>query len=429
MKKLTTTIVTLLAASAVIGILSACTTNGSIQDSTTAEMMQVSRLETPRGEDLYTLYTELPRRHKDFFHASDMAEFRDEYAHALIDIDSLIDIDFYFTLRRLAAYARDSHTSVGFTQALASQLHCIPAQVQYLDGAWRLSVVNADRRELLGAEVLTIQGRPIEEIISAATPLFSHDNETWLQRAIGQQLNLTELYVYLGLSETSTDSVLLTLAVPGIDGETTITLEPVTVGAFRELELATIYDNLPPTGMSNQPYRFMELDGGHTVFVQYNVCASYEAYPLKTFIGEVLATIDVQDPEHVIIDLRYNGGGDSSLFEPMVDALATRQKAKGFQLDVLIGEGTFSSALMNAMHFKERTEARLVGSPSGGSVNHYGEIKSFTLPHSGIPVTYSTKFFTMDADHAGDSLQPDLYVQPKVADMLAGIDTTVEAIL
>jgi len=425
MKRITTTIVTMLVASVVVGMLTGCTATGSVGDTIISDTIQM----TPRVEDLYTLYTELPKRHKDFFHAGDMANFHDEYEKALVDIDSLTDIDFYFTLRRLVAYSKDSHTSVGFTQELATQLHGIPAQVQYLDGAWRMSVVEADRKELLGAEVLAIQGRPIEQIISAATPLFSHDNETWLQKAIGQQLNLTELYVYLGLSETSTDPVSLTLAVPGSVMETTITLEPVTVGAFRELELATIYDKLPPTGMSNQPYRFMELDGGQTVFVQYNVCANYEAYPLKTFIGEVLGTIDERDPEHIIIDLRYNGGGDSSLFEPMVDALSARQKAKGFQLDVLIGEGTFSSALMNAMHFKQRTDARLVGSPSGGSVNHYGEIKSFTLPHSGIPVTYSTKFFTMDADHAGGSLQPDLFVQPKVTDMLAGIDTTVEAIL
>jgi hypothetical protein len=35
----------------------------------------------------------------------------------------------------------------------------------------------------------------------------------------------------------------------------------------------------------------------------------------------------------------------------------------------------------------------------------------------------------MDPHHAGGSLQPDLLVEPTVADMLAGRDTTVEVIL
>lgn len=282
---------------------------------------------------------------------------------------------------------------------------------------------------MLGAQVLAVNGHPIEDIITLATPLFSHDNETWLHKALGQQLNLTELYVHLGIAETNKDAVTLTVASQRNNEEKTITLQPVSVGAFHQLQLATIYENLPPTGMSNTPYRFMEMEDGRTAFIQYNVCASYDAYPLDRFIDEVLSTIDAREPEHIIVDLRYNGGGNSSLFEPMVDALAKRQKTMQFQLDILIGEGTFSSALMNAMQFKERTDARLVGTPSGGSVNHYGEVASFTLPNSGIPVSYSTKYFTMDANHKEGSLQPDLLVEPTIADMLAGIDTTVEAIL
>ena len=39
------------------------------------------------------------------------------------------------------------------------------------------------------------------------------------------------------------------------------------------------------------------------------------------------------------------------------------------------------------------TEAIFIGEPTGGRPNHFGEVKSFNLPNSGLSVRYSTKYF------------------------------------
>lgn len=189
----------------------------------------------------------------------------------------------------------------------------------------------------------------------------------------------------------------------------------------------TLYDNPSSTGSARVYYRTEFLDTQEDIlFIRYNGCASDPAFPIDAFIEETLALVSSKKPAKIIVDLRYNGEGDSSLAEPMIDGLATYQRAQGFTLDVLIGERTLSSALMNAVQLKQRSNATLVGTPTGGSVNHFGEVKTFTLPHSGIPVQYSTTFFVMDKSHQGGSLQPHVSVTATVEDLLSGVDTVVQ---
>ncbi len=92
---------------------------------------------------------------------------------------------------------------------------------------------------------------------------------------------------------------------------------------------------------------------------------------------------------------------------------------------VLIGEGTFSSAILNAIELKTRLDATLVGRPTGGSVSHYGELESGTLPSSGLGYTWSSKYF--DNGFEGPLL-PDITVALSLDDYIQGIDTDLLAL-
>ncbi|ADY13366.1 peptidase S41 [Sphaerochaeta globosa str. Buddy] len=400
---------------AVLLLLAGCTTKLEVNN--------------PMQADITYLYEKLPRLHVDFYHATSKADFSKAYHKAMENAESASDLDFYFSLRELVGYAQDSHTAVGLTEGFVAQLSAIPAQFSYVQGAWRLGVVERSHAHLLGSEIIAINDVPIEEVQRRASPLFSHDNEVWLRYYLSQQFNLTNLYTYIGIADSPSLSVNLTLKQRSTDQIHTITLTPVSAKEYGMLSFATWYQAHPETGASNAPYRALLLEENNTLFVQYNVCMSYEEYPLQSFIDEIVSLVTSKSFGRVIVDLRYNSGGDSRLFEPMVDGLAALQTEQGFALDVLIGEGTFSSALMNAMHFRQRTQARLVGTPTGGSLNHYGETAHFTLPNSDIAVSYSTKHFVMDRNYKGTSLVPDVVIEQTVEDILLGKDTVVETLL
>jgi hypothetical protein len=58
---------------------------------------------------------------------------------------------------------------------------------------------------------------------------------------------------------------------------------------------------------------------------------------------------------------------------------------------VLIGPATFTSAADNAIELWRGLDAKLVGEPTGGSPRSSGEVMTFTLPHAGLFVRYTTK--------------------------------------
>ncbi len=95
---------------------------------------------------------------------------------------------------------------------------------------------------------------------------------------------------------------------------------------------------------------------------------------------------------------------------------------------MLIGRGTFSSALLNAMELKDQTQATLAGEPTGGKPNHFGEVRTFTLPHSGLTVFHSTKYFVRVPGNPL-SLEPDRRIPITFKDFEAGTDPVLEAVL
>lgn len=58
---------------------------------------------------------------------------------------------------------------------------------------------------------------------------------------------------------------------------------------------------------------------------------------------------------------------------------------RGTEVVGLIGETTFSSAIINAVELQEMGAA-LVGDLTSGSVDHFGSVGSFRLPNSGLQV-------------------------------------------
>ena len=75
------------------------------------------------------------------------------------------------------------------------------------------------------------------------------------------------------------------------------------------------------------------------------------------------------------------------------------------------------------------TAAQFVGEPSGGKPNHFGEIRSFTLPNSKLKAQYSTKYFVRIPDGDPPAVMPDIVIEPTFDDWYSGRDPVLEKIL
>lgn len=188
-----------------------------------------------------------------------------------------------------------------------------------------------------------------------------------------------------------------------------------------------VQHNTPKTVLRGY-YSAMEINK-NAYYIQYNSCQEAPDLPMKEFISFVSEVIKENYYKKVIIDLRYNSGGNSSIFEPMISELSKLQKKKDFTVYTIIGRNTFSSAIINAIQIDDKLNNVFVGTPTGGNVNGYGEIKSFNLKNTPITVLYSTKYFELIKGYEKDSLYPDIFVEQSFEDYLNGVDTVVEMIL
>ena len=201
-------------------------------------------------------------------------------------------------------------------------------------------------------------------------------------------------------------------------------------------------------------YWFEYLETERTLYFQFNRCIEMGTLPFKRFNDTLFDFIDTHPVERLVVDMRDNGGGDSTLLVPFITRIKAHPLNRQGVLFVIVGRGTFSSAMLNALKLVQETEATFVGEPTSGSPAHYGEMQRFILPNSRMQVNYSTKYFPtsiygMSEITIGDVLGafgyslprfpvqassectfvPEVYVAPTGADYAAGRDPVMEYIL
>jgi C-terminal processing protease CtpA/Prc len=221
------------------------------------------------------------------------------------------------------------------------------------------------------------------------------------------------------------NTVTLTLAKAG--GEPfTLTLKPrepnlKDVSAVDELQVPESLARKHPKAS----YWYEYLRDSRALYIQYNRCANDPEQSMGDFARELFAATAGHAVDRAIVDLRFNGGGDSRVIGPLKSGLHSRH----YPVFVLIGAGTFSSAQDNAIEMRRELSARLVGEPTGEKLNSYGEVRQLKLPNSGLHIQYSTEFFRMQKGNDADALYPDISAPITLADFLAGRDPALDAAL
>jgi hypothetical protein len=171
--------------------------------------------------------------------------------------------------------------------------------------------------------------------------------------------------------------------------------------------------------------------GSRTGYVSFN---SYLTGQSRGDFGAltrgVFKEMDTASVDRVIIDLRWNGGGDFTRGREFVLAeLRKRERwLKPRALYVLTGRRTFSAAMVNTVDFKRAAGAILVGEPTGARPNSYSETGFFQLPNSGVQATVSIcRYEAWPEDVPG--VPPDRLIPPTWADYRDGRDAALEWIL
>lgn len=372
------------------------------------------------------LAKELPARHKNLYFKTTPEKFQAGVAALRAGIPALSRPRFLIELARLVATVGDPHTSLTVIpqKAFALKLYWFKEGLCVTD-------TTTECAELLNGRLAAVDGHPVEEVIRGFSGIIPHDNDAQVKDFVPRFLASSEHLLGLGLIADPEEAV-FTVRTPA-GGVASARMRSLPLGAIETIAWAApAVDpaSLPPyRRTAGSAYEFVYLAGPRTLYFAYNSCRDLQARPFAAFAAGLWDTIRKNPVERLVVDLRNNGGGDSSILDPFIGELAAASELnRRGRVFVIIGRRTFSSAVLNAIALRKRTAAVFYGEPTGGKPNHYGEIETLNLPHLKLGVSYSTKYFQF-VEGDDPSMMPDVLVELSLDDYLAPRDPVLEAIL
>jgi hypothetical protein len=381
-------------------------------------------------EDVLHLVSELERLHPDPFFGCPREEFDagiDEFLAGIErDGGQGATVGLMRLMARLSRKGRDGHAVVWPLQARALPLH-----LYRFDDGWFVVGAEPEQRGWIGARVVSVGGVPVEEACERLAPLLTRDNDWNLRLKLGASLACADLLAGVGLTRDP-DRASFELSK---DGASTV-VELAAGGSMFQLWGRP---DLPPCGGArwleghDWSWRLEVLEAERALYVQYNEIRSQAAdgETLTHFAQELVRTFQERGLERVIVDVRSNGGGDNTTFGPLIAALKDPAFDRPGVLFGLIGRSTFSAAGNFATVLDRDTKAILVGEPTGGAPNQYGDARDVPLPHHpDVLVRIATRYHQFSsADDERLTNEPDLAVPLTSSDYFAGRDPVLRAAL
>lgn len=215
----------------------------------------------------------------------------------------------------------------------------------------------------------------------------------------------------------------------------------------------------------NNIYDYQIFSNQSICYLQFNKCASKADYPFDEFLNNMFDQIEKDDINTLLVDVQYNGGGNSyycsQLFErlypvdktnffstyirlsnylasinpdyaslkdswekeghkdelykyPARKIPANYPQPKLFEGNVVfvMGPQTYSSAGILLTFARDHHLGTIIGTTSTFSPSHYGDVLCFRLPNTGVGGSIPHKFFVRPDKSKSDEtvMQPDVEI-------------------
>jgi hypothetical protein len=333
-----------------------------------------------------------------------------------------------------------------------------------------------------GDQIVSINDRPVDSLLRVFAGEIGGETERWREQVAAGQfeslLLLNDIRAPYTVDVRSAGSAApRRLAVPGVNRDSII-------AANRRAAAAPA----PRVARRNFTYNVLE---GRTAYMDFFTMDG-DVERFRADLDTMFRQLRADSARVLVVDLRANGGGDDRLGEELLSHLTTQpyrmSSAKLWKMSgeyrayvksmvrpplnhlqiekvipagrrmfsgpdgtvarfdfepephasrdprfdgpvcVLIGPGTFSSAVDLADAIKTYQVATLIGEETGGRPNSFGEIYYFRTPVTGFLVTVSSAAFVRANGDTTDrrGVLPDIEVRRSSEDIRVGRDAAIE---
>ncbi len=345
-------------------------------------------------EDLEYFNNEFLRKSKTYLEDSLIA-CKKRLSDLELQIDSLNDNQIILELSRCVAMAGNGHTTIHL-----GWMKKIPIRFFWFSDGLYIIKTTDTLSQFLGSKVLMINSLEASEIQRKLNPYLS-GNDNWKKFTATNYLCSPE--VLNGIQLTNYDSLNLTLLV---NNDTVKTQIGVSHLSDKKYEY-NAWENLYPLksdkkdwyhvldSLKNIPLYLQHSDkGAFYEFIDsykiayFNLNSTWDrGIQLTNLINEFLDSLKAKSNYSVIMDLRFNTGGNFML--PLNLAKKTPKIInEGSKIYLITSNMTFSAGLVTAARIKyfAKDKIVIVGEKVGDNLKFWAEGIYFELPNSGLKI-------------------------------------------
>ncbi len=362
---------------------------------------------------------------------------------------------FVLALSQIVALADNGHTVMGYRGDGAAFRRVGIRLAPFGDQFYVVRAID-DQATLLGGRLVAVDGNPIAVLRDSARTLVG-GTAAWRDRRAPDFLESPGQLHALGLARSATSARYRFEMSAGGPVEATLAIAPETpsdrIGSIGALdpEASPGWRSVAPAGrtpwaMQDFAEFFRRRDAPELDAVVIQLRANYNAgnQGIAAFLESSDSLRRALGRRNVVLDMRFNGGGDLQTTRAFMSDLPRRVGAAG-HVYVLTSPWTFSAAISSTAYVKQASvnNVTLIGEAPGDRLQFWAEGRPVELPRSGAYVQYATQRhdyvtgcrpFTDCHDYmvrfpiAVKSVAPDIAAPWTIESYAAGRDPAMEAV-
>ena len=368
------------------------------------------------------------------------------------EIPRLSDDAIIVQVARIAALAKNAHTRL-YILRNRTEVRRMPIRAWWFGKELRVVRAAPEYAQYLGCRIDRVGTLPASTAKARLDDLFS-GSASWRTYMSGYSLTSSDVLYGAGIIP-SADSVRYqfgdcgtgarTVSIPALPLaksakpiESWWDLAPHYAGAsddWKQLLSGTaalpLYLRHPDTN-----YWFDDHAPDRLFYVQYNRAADAPDETLAAFSARAAKALSAARPRAVVVDLRFNTGGNGTITPKLVDAV--NQAPTRTPVYVITGRSTFSAGIVAAALLRQARPVKIVGEPVGDALDFWAEGGNIILPYSGLYVHFANGAHSLSPkpcptkDYCDDlsvaSLAPDILAPPTWSSYVARRDPAMDAI-
>jgi hypothetical protein len=341
---------------------------------------------------------------------------RREAEQRLIELEKTLSTigqtEFELSLARVAALTDNGHSG-GAPSVRSRRFERVDMRLAPFGEDFYVLRVKAENADLLGARLVAIDGmsmsalQPLYRALDGGTPAWRDRTAAFFLES-PPQLRALGVGKAPNVENAAAPPVYAFITVDGKNVERSFAVSPA--GADRVggnasrwmfAELAPLEDRAWKTLIAPEraPWALQEPvnrlrvrhDGAlNAVVIDMRQSSSSADMNLRSYFRAVEKLIDETKPQHLVLDLRLNGGGDLTQTRDFAESLPKLVKGRIF---ALTSPWTFSAAISTLGYLKQAAPDRvtIVGEAVGDRLEFFAEGKSTTLKYSKENFAYATE--------------------------------------